>query len=131
MAKDADHQHEKVYLRQGFTDFIERVLLKKVPRDRIQFNSIVKRISIQEEEKSVQVEIFDQINEQTSHYRVQHVVCTQSIGCLKQSMHQVFVPALPHAKRMCIQRLGFGTINKVRRMNSKIVKNFKKKLFFI
>jgi hypothetical protein len=53
-------------------------------------------------------------DQQLSTYRAQHVVCTQSVGCLKQTMHQVFSPPLPHAKRISIQKLGFGTINKVR-----------------
>jgi hypothetical protein len=38
-------------------------------------------------------------------------------------MHQLFIPALPHAKRLCIQKLGFGTIDKVRSKKISIDKN--------
>lgn len=80
--------------------------------DQIEYNSIVKRISIHEEDEYVDVEILEK-DQQSKTYRAEHVICTQSVGCLKKSMHQLFIPALPHAKRMSIQKLGFGTINKV------------------
>ena len=113
LPKDPQHNHEKIFLRQGFHDLLERAFLEKISFDRILLNTIVQRIAIHEEEQYVHVEVLNKHDQQPTIYRAQHVVCTQSIGCLKQTMHQMFVPALPHAKRMCIQRLGFGTINKV------------------
>lgn len=75
-------------------------------------NSVVKRISIHEDEQYVNIKIIRK-NQEIITYRAKHVVCTQSIGCLKKTMHDVFVPPLPYAKQISIERLGFGTINKV------------------
>jgi hypothetical protein len=43
----------------------------------------------------------------------QHVVITTSLGALKAS-ELCFDPPLPESKQMAIQRLGFGTVDKVR-----------------
>ena len=42
----------------------------------------------------------------------QHVVITSSLGALKAS-ELCFDPPLPESKEMAIQRLGFGTVDKV------------------
>jgi len=109
---DAEHADRKIYLFEGFANFLEKVFREKISNEKIQLNSPVKRVSIHEDEQYVDVEVM-RTNQERIIYRADHVICTQSVGCLKQSMHQVFIPALPHAKRMCIQKLGFGTINKV------------------
>jgi hypothetical protein len=76
-------------------------------------NSIVKRICIHKEEQYVNIEIIRK-NQEIITYQAKHVVCTLSIGCLKKTMHDIFVPPLPYAKQIYIEKLGFGTINKVR-----------------
>ena len=80
--------------------------------DQIQFNTAVQCISVHEEEQYVDIEVLRH-NQQVETYRVKHVVCTQPVGCLQQNMPDLFVPPLPQSKKMCIQKLGFGTINKV------------------
>ena len=100
-----------VYIQGGFLNFLQKIFIDKISKDKIELNSIVKRIFIHEDEEYVNIEIIK--NQQIINYQAKHVVCTQSIGCLKQTMHQIFVPPLPHAKRMSIEKLGFGTINKV------------------
>lgn len=112
LPKDQEHEDETIHLREGFLPFLEKVFIQSIGEDRIELNTIVKRVCIHEDQGNVTVEVLTS-DEQIRTYRADHVVCTQSVGCLKQSMHQVFLPALPHAKRMAIQRLGFGTINKV------------------
>lgn len=112
LPKDSEHINDNIYMSEGFANFLEKVFREKISDEKIQVNSPVKRISIHEDEQYVDVEVM-RTNQELETYRADHVVCTQSVGCLKQSMHQVFVPALPHAKRMCIQKLGFGTINKI------------------
>jgi len=112
LSKDPEHNDETVYIQKGFLNFFQTIFVDKINEDRIKLNTIVKRISIHEDEEYIDIEILKK-DQQLITYRSKHVVCTQSIGCLKQSMHQLFVPPLPHAKRMSIQKLGFGTINKV------------------
>jgi hypothetical protein len=113
LPRDTSYGHETIYLRQGFLDLMEKTFVNEISYKYLHLNTIVKRVTIDDNEDYVHVDIFNEITEDSRTYRVQHVVCTQSVGCLKQSMHQLFVPPLPHAKRMSIQRLGFGTMNKV------------------
>jgi hypothetical protein len=86
--------------------------VNKISNNKIEFHSIVKRICIHDDEPYVSIEIMRE-NQEIITYQAKHVVCTQSIGCLKRTMHEMFVPPLPYAKQMSIERLGFGTINKV------------------
>ncbi len=102
----------KKYIRGGFLNFLQTAFVNKISNNKIELNSIVKRICIHEDEQYVSIEIIRK-NQDTIIYHAKHVVCTQSIGCLKQTMHKMFVPSLPYAKQMCIEKLGFGTINKV------------------
>lgn len=106
------YNEETTFVLGGFSTLINKIFIDKLHESQIELNTIVKRISIHEEEQYVTVEVVNNNNE-TVTYQTKHIVCTQSVGCLKQSMHQMFVPPLPHTKRMCIQRLAFGTINKV------------------
>ncbi|CAF2827921.1 unnamed protein product [Rotaria sp. Silwood2] len=106
------YNNETTYIHGGFLNFLQRIFINKINENKIELNTIVKHISIHEEEQYVDIEILKN-NQQSIIYRAKHVVCTQSVGCLKQSMHQIFIPPLPHAKRMCIQKLGFGTMNKI------------------
>lgn len=100
------------HIQGGFLNFLKTVFVSKIPLEKIELNSIVKRICIHEEEQYVSIEII-QKNQDLIKYQAKHVVCTQSIGCLKQTMHKMFLPPLPYAKQLSIEKLGFGTINKV------------------
>jgi hypothetical protein len=113
LPKDNEQNSEIIYIQEGFVNLLQKVFVDRINEDKIELNTIVNRISIHEEEEYVDIELITP-DQQTITYRADHVVCTQSVGCLKQSMHQLFIPALPHAKRLCIQKLGFGTIDKVR-----------------
>lgn len=109
---DNQQSDETIYIKDGFLNFLQRAFVDKINEDKILLDTVVKRVCIHEQEQYVEIEV-RKYDQEPITYRAEHVVCTQSVGCLKQSMHQMFVPALPHAKRMCIQKLGFGTINKV------------------
>lgn len=100
------------YLEKGFLHFLKTVFLNKITLEKIQLNSPVKRIFIEQDEGPIRIEILRDNHEIVIH-QTQHVVCTQSIGCLKRTMHELFVPPLPLAKQLAIERLGFGTMNKV------------------
>jgi hypothetical protein len=93
-------------------NFLQNVFVNKISEDKIELNSIVKRISISDQEEYVTIEILRK-DQDIIKYQAKHVVCTQSIGCLKQTMHEMFVPSLPYSKQMSIEKLAFGTINKV------------------
>jgi protoporphyrinogen oxidase len=112
LPKDSQHNDETIYIQNGFLNFLQKAFVDKISEDKIELNTIVKRICVNEEEQYIDIQILKN-NQELITYQAKHVVCTQSIGCLKQSMHQIFIPPLPHAKRMSIQKLGFGTINKV------------------
>ncbi|XP_043225185.1 peroxisomal N(1)-acetyl-spermine/spermidine oxidase-like isoform X1 [Amphibalanus amphitrite] len=43
----------------------------------------------------------------------EHVVCTVPLGVLKERAERLFEPPLPAARTAAIQRLGFGTANKI------------------
>ncbi|CAF1378465.1 unnamed protein product [Rotaria magnacalcarata] len=107
------YNDEAVYMYGGFSNFLQTVFADQLNENQIELNTIVKRVSIREEEQYVDIEIIKNNQELITTYQAKHVVCTQSVGCLKQSMHQMFIPPLPHAKRMCIQKLAFGTVNKI------------------
>ncbi len=100
------------YIKGGFSNLLQTLFGSKISQDKIQLNSIVKRISIHKEEQYVNIEIIRK-NQEIIKYQAKHVVCTLSIGCLKKTMHDIFVPPLPYAKQIYIEKLGFGTINKV------------------
>lgn len=56
---------------------------------------------------------------QTFIYKCDAVLCTLPLGVLKQQPPAVqFVPPLPEWKTSAIQRMGFGNLNKVRRLSS-------------
>ncbi|CAF1286180.1 unnamed protein product [Adineta ricciae] len=112
LPKDDEHHDATVYLQNGFLNFLHKVFFRQMDEDQIQFNTVVQCISVHEDEQYVDIEVLRH-NQQVETYRVKHVVCTQSVGCLKQNMQELFVPPLPQSKRMCIQKLGFGTINKI------------------
>ena len=99
---------------------MKQVFVKKIHENKIELNTIVQRISVHEEEQYIDIEILKN-NQQLITYRAKHIVCTQSVGCLKQTMNEMFVPPLPHAKRLSIQKLGFGTINKVCLINKSFI----------
>ncbi len=102
----------KKYIPGGLLNFLQTVFVKKILPEKIELNSIVKRICMYEDERYVRIEILRN-NEDIITYQAKHVVCTQSIGCLKKTMKEMFVPPLPYAKQISIEKLGFGTINKV------------------
>jgi len=103
---------ERVYVKGGLVNFLKRIFLEKIPMKHIQLNTIVRRIHIHENQGYVSVEIVRK-NREMQVYHVKHLVCTQSIGCLKQTMHEMFDPPLPYTKRLAIDKLGFGTVNRV------------------
>ena len=46
-------------------------------------------------------------------YEANHVICTASLGVLKNHNQTLFIPQLPEAKRKAIEGISFGTIGKI------------------
>ncbi|UJR27805.1 hypothetical protein I4U23_009074 [Adineta vaga] len=112
LPKDDQHQDETVYLQKGFSNFLQKIFINQLDNDQLQLNTIVQCISVHEDEQYVDIEVVRE-NQQVETFRTKHLICTQSVGCLKHTMQQIFNPPLPQSKRMCIQKLGFGTINRI------------------
>lgn len=76
----------------------------------IQFNKEVKRIKYNLEKLSdaVQIECSD-----GSLYETDHVICTVSLGVLKERHLSLFEPVLPQRKIDSIEGLSIGTVDKI------------------
>ncbi|KAG7330960.1 hypothetical protein KOW79_004929 [Hemibagrus wyckioides] len=95
------------------------IVLKALPSGTILNNTAVKIIQWdlkassqgdkdEEEDHAVQV-----ICENDHIFDADHVIVTVSLGVLKQHARTMFEPALPKSKLDAIERLGFGTVDKI------------------
>ncbi|MCI4378637.1 hypothetical protein PGIGA_G00218300 [Pangasianodon gigas] len=91
------------------------ILLKALPSGTILRNTEVKSIQWgskgdegKEENHPVRV-----ICENDQIIETDHVIVTVSLGVLKQKARTMFEPALPKSKLDAIERLGFGTVDKI------------------
>ncbi|KAK3569016.1 hypothetical protein QTP86_021570, partial [Hemibagrus guttatus] len=87
------------------------LLLNGLPSGTILNNTAVKSIQWdkdEEEDHAVQV-----ICENDQIFDADHVIVTVSLGVLKQQARTMFEPALPKSKLDAIERLGFGTVDKI------------------
>lgn len=48
-----------------------------------------------------------------SIFKCKHLILTQSLGCLKKHLKQLFDPPLPQYKLDCVERMGFDVVDKV------------------
>ncbi|XP_017325295.1 spermine oxidase [Ictalurus punctatus] len=91
------------------------ILLKALPSGTILSNTAVKSIQwdsqgnkAKEEKHPVRV-----ICENDQIIQADHVIVTVSLGVLKQQARTMFEPDLPKSKLDAIERLGFGTVDKI------------------
>ncbi|KAI5623740.1 hypothetical protein C0J50_16700, partial [Silurus asotus] len=91
------------------------ILLKSLPSDTILSNKEVKSIQWdfqgnkgKEQNHPVQV-----ICKNDQIFEADHVIVTVSLGVLKHQARTMFEPALPKSKLDAIERLGFGTVDKI------------------
>ncbi|CAF0978123.1 unnamed protein product [Brachionus calyciflorus] len=86
-------------------------LASKVPKGSIKLNQIVEKIDWSDDE--VVVTVFDSLTKKRSNYTGEKVLSTISLGVLKRNHTQLFNPRLPPKKISSINKLGFGTLNKI------------------
>ncbi|XP_060786244.1 spermine oxidase-like isoform X2 [Neoarius graeffei] len=91
------------------------ILLKVLPSGTILSNSEVKSIQwdSQGNEDKEQNHPVRVICENDQIIEADHVIVTVSLGVLKQQARTMFEPALPKSKLNAIERLGFGTVDKI------------------
>lgn len=74
----------------------------------IKFNKTVGKINYGETNGEIEVECED-----GTVFSVDHVICTVSLGVLKERVFSLFEPQLPLSKFIAIDALGFGTLDKI------------------
>lgn len=89
-------------------------LQKKIPNPNerihienyIEFNKVVTKINWSDQ--VISIECLD-----GSKFEADHVICTVSLGVLKEKHERIFEPKLPAKKVNSINGLGFGTVDKI------------------
>ncbi|XP_036336587.1 spermine oxidase-like [Rhagoletis pomonella] len=75
--------------------------------DRIRYNSRVQNIAWKEVNGNIRIRLWN-----GELIEADHVICTVSLGVLKETHQQMFTPALPPAKCRAIDGLKLGTVDK-------------------
>jgi len=102
-----EYSGDDLFLRDGYTPVIEAVGKDVIELASVRLNTVVSRIDWSGSNIKLTTSKGD--------YYAKTVVCTIPLGVLKNidQGHLSFSPALPESKRQSIQRLGFGTLDKV------------------
>ncbi|XP_028668897.2 polyamine oxidase (exo-N4-amino) 1 isoform X1 [Erpetoichthys calabaricus] len=103
---------------QGHMHQIVENLLRDFPKENILLSTQVTKIewngsfqgSEEEEENQYPVRV---LCEGGKEILADHVLLTISVGCLKALASTLFHPILPSEKTLAIEKLGFGTMNKI------------------
>uniref|UniRef100_A0A4W4FR84 Amine oxidase domain-containing protein n=1 Tax=Electrophorus electricus TaxID=8005 RepID=A0A4W4FR84_ELEEL len=88
---------------------LQTILMSK-PVKSIQWDLNKKSLGTESRERSHPIKI---ICENEESFEADHVIVTVSLGVLKQHAGAMFEPALPKSKMDAIERLGFGTVDKI------------------
>lgn len=109
-----------VNLKRGYSELIKH-FCSKIPTDCIKINEAVTKIHWPSSDAQkldpascvVSVTTRNQITKEESVFIGKCCLCTMSLGFLKKSYTKLFNPPLPNNKVNAIERLGFGTVNKL------------------
>jgi len=108
---DADFDgNNNVNLKNGYIKLIE-YLASRVPASAIRLNERVTNINWAGSLSTVQVR--NAITGNTVNYQAKYIVSSLPLGVLKNSYTSLFSPPLPVDKTNAIQRLSFGTVDKI------------------
>ncbi|XP_030643497.1 peroxisomal N(1)-acetyl-spermine/spermidine oxidase-like [Chanos chanos] len=92
------------------------LLLKSLPPEAVLKNQAVETVQWdlkaeeQGQEQRCPVRV---VCENGESYEADHVIVTVSLGVLKERARTMFTPALPKSKLCAVERLGFGTVDKI------------------
>ena len=105
---------EEVELKRGYQPIID-VLLEDTPKDAFVLNTKVERI-LWSSDSQLSLRHSYPIQVETSSgntFGADYVIVTCSLGFLKKNAATLFEPSLPAEKIEAIDRIGFGTVNKI------------------
>ena len=110
-AYDGFNGEENNNLKNGYIKLIQH-LNSNIPKKAVKLSESVEKIdwSLVKLKNSTGL-ITVKTNKDS--YQAKRVVTTVSLGVLKSSYKQMFTPSLPANKTDAINRLGFGTVNKI------------------
>ncbi|XP_030642571.1 spermine oxidase-like [Chanos chanos] len=92
------------------------LLLKSLPPEAVLKNQAVETVQWDlkaEEQGQEQWCPVRVVCENGESYEADHVIVTVSLGVLKERARTMFTPALPKSKLCAVERLGFGTVDKI------------------
>lgn len=99
-------------IRPGFEAVLD-LLRQNIPKGRIHLKTVVNQITWQQQSKGAkEYEVCIEC-QNGKKYNANHVIVTCSLGYLKKTSGRLFNPPLPDFKLNAINRLEFGTVNKV------------------
>lgn len=101
-------------LKKGFKGLIDH-LASKLENKTIKLNRQVQNIDWSDKNKNgiVKLKVLDRINNKTETYEANAVLVTASLGVLKANHKALFRPNLPADKVNSLNKIEFGTVNKV------------------
>lgn len=99
-------------MKNGYFKLID-LLKANISQSSIKLNTIVTSINSSNSKGQIIVDTLNSISNTKIQYKADIVLVTVSLGVLKQNYKKLFTPSLPSQKANAIEKLGFGTMNKV------------------
>ena len=110
---EADSERDElISLKAGGMKNLIEFFLLCIPPERILLNEEIVKIDYSSHE-NISVYSYNNETKQGTIFYSDYVICTIPLGCLKANHKTMFVPQLPIAKIEAIERLGFGTVDKL------------------
>lgn len=95
------------FSNQGYDTVIDHIRAN-IPEENILLGHVVSKVNYAHNGSGVEVTC-----ENGAVFTADHVIVTSSLGYLQEHAASMFTPPLPDAKLAAIQRLGFGTVNRI------------------